>query len=149
MTAESRGKVAHDFRVYWMGHVGSIDARYTTNKRRLPPDLIEEMREAYHRCEPFLSTLPTTSEKEAQARMSRTMLTGLGYTETELAKVDLEGLDVANFQKLVTRKLGPGGAKSRQKLVESADLADYLEKGWTVVTAVNGHQVVLNPPGSR
>jgi len=149
LTAESRGKVAHDFRVYWMGHVGSIDARYTTNKRRLPPDLVEEMREAYRRCEPFLSTLPTTSEKEAQARMSRTMLMGLGYTETEVAKVDLENLDVVGFQKLVTRKLGHGGAKSRQRLVESEDLADYLEKGWTVVTAVNGHQVVLNPPGSR
>jgi len=149
LTAESRGKVAHDFRVYWMGHIGSIDARYTTNKRRLPTDLIEEMREAYRRCEPFLSTIPTTSEKEAQARMSRTMLMGLGYTETELAKVDLENLDVTGFQKLVTRKLGPGGARSRQRLVESSDVPDYLEKGWTVVTAVNGHQVVLNPPGSR
>ena len=149
LTAESRGKVAHDFRVYWMGHVGSIDARYTTNKRRLPPDLVEEMREAYRRCEPFLSTLPSSSEKETQAKMSRTMLMGLGYTETEISKLDLENLDVAGFQKLVTRKLGPGGGKSRQRLIESADLSDYLEKGWTVVTAVNGHQVVLNPPGSR
>jgi len=149
LTAESRGKVAHDFRVYWMGHVGSIDARYTTNKRRLPPDLIEEMRQAYRRCEQFLSTLPTSSEKEAQAKMSRTMLMGLGYTEDELAKVDLEKLDVTEFQKLVTRKLGPGGTKSRQRVVETTDLSDYLEKGWTVVTTVNGHQVVLNPPGSR
>ena len=149
LTAESRGKVAHDFRVYWMGHVGSIDARYTTNKRRLPPDLIEEMREAYRRCEPFLSTLPTTSEKETQARMSKTMLMGLGYTEAELAKVDLEDLDVAGFQKLVTRKLGSGGSKSRQRVIESTDLPSYLEQGWTVVTAVNGHQIVLNPPGSR
>ncbi|MGA7650495.1 MAG: hypothetical protein WBW40_07320, partial [Thermoplasmata archaeon] len=72
-----------------------------------------------------------------------------GYTEAELAKVDLEDLDVAGFQKLVTRKLGSGGSKSRQRVIESTDLPSYLEQGWTVVTAVNGHQIVLNPPGSR
>lgn len=98
LTAESRGKVAHDFRVYWMGHVGSIDARYTTNKRRLPPDLIEEMRTAYQRCEQFLSTIPTPSEKETQTKMSKTMLMGLGYTDADLAQVDFDKLDVVSFQ---------------------------------------------------
>ena len=149
LTAESRGKVAHDFRVYWMGHVGSIDARYTTNKRRLPPDLIEEMRTAYQRCEPFLSTIPTPSEKETQTKMSKTMLMGLGYTDADLAQVDFDELDMAGFQDLVTKKLGTGAAESKQKLVDSKELPSYLEQGWTVVTAVNGHQVVLNPPGSR
>ena len=149
LTAESRGKVAHDFRVYWMGHIGSIDARYTTNKRRLPPDLIEEMRTAYQRCEPFLSTIPTPSEKETQTKMSKTMLMGLGYTDADLAQVDFDRLDVAGFQDLVTKKLGTGTAESKQKLVDSKELPSYLEQGWTVVTAVNGHQIVLNPPGSR
>jgi integrase len=116
LTAESQGKVAHDFRVYWMGHVGSIDARYTTNKRRLPTNLIEEMRTAYQRCEPFLSTVPSKSEQETQARMTKTMLMGLGYTEADLAKVDLENLDVSGFQDLVTRKLGAVGSDVKQRL---------------------------------
>ena len=149
LTAESRGKVAHDFRVYWMGHVGSIDARYTTNKRRLPQDLIDEMRSAYQRCEPFLSTIPSPSEKESQAKMSKTMLMGLGYTEADLTQVDFENLEVAGFQELVTKKLGSPKSGMKQRLVDSAELEGYLEKGWTVVTAVNGHQVVLNPPASR
>ena len=29
LLAESQGKVAHDFRVFWMGHKGTMDARYT------------------------------------------------------------------------------------------------------------------------
>ncbi len=37
-----------------MGHKGSIEARYTTNKCRLPDALLEEMREAFKRCEEFL-----------------------------------------------------------------------------------------------
>ena len=149
LTAESRGKVAHDFRVYWMGHVGSIDARYTTNKRRLPPDLVEEMRSAYQRCEPFLSTVPSKSEQETQAKMTKTMLMGLGYTEEALSQVDFENLDVAHFQDLVTKKLGAAGPGAKQKLVDSNELPGHLDQGWTMVTAVNGHQVVLNPPASR
>ena len=36
LIAESRGKIAHDFRVFFMGHKGSIEAKYTTNKSILP-----------------------------------------------------------------------------------------------------------------
>jgi hypothetical protein len=54
LIAESRGRVAHDFRVFWMGHKGSIEAKYTTNKGILPEALINEMREAFKRSEEFL-----------------------------------------------------------------------------------------------
>ncbi|HJW19999.1 MAG TPA: site-specific integrase [Candidatus Nitrosotalea sp.] len=54
LIAESRGKIAHDFRVFFMGHKGSIEAKYTTNKGILPDALIKEMRNAYSRSEEFL-----------------------------------------------------------------------------------------------
>lgn len=54
LIAESKGKVAHDFRVFWMGHKGSIEATYTTNKGRLPESLLKEMQDAFSRCEEFL-----------------------------------------------------------------------------------------------
>ena len=37
-----------------MGHKGSMEARYTTNKGILPESLANEMREAFKRCEEFL-----------------------------------------------------------------------------------------------
>lgn len=37
-----------------MGHVGSIEARYTTNKGILPKILVDEMRDAFKRSEEFL-----------------------------------------------------------------------------------------------
>lgn len=52
--AESRGKIAHDFRVFFMGHTGSIEARYTTNKNILPKLLEDEMREAFRKSQEFL-----------------------------------------------------------------------------------------------
>ena len=51
---EFRSKIAHDFRVFFMGHKGSIEAKYTTNKGVLPEALIQEMREAFKRSEEFL-----------------------------------------------------------------------------------------------
>lgn len=54
LIAESRGKIAHDFRVFFMGHKGSIEAKYTTNKGVLPSSLINEMREAFRRSQEFL-----------------------------------------------------------------------------------------------
>ena len=36
LIAEAKGKIAHDFRVFFMGHKGSIESGYTTNKEVLP-----------------------------------------------------------------------------------------------------------------
>ena len=38
-----------------MGHKGDIESRYSTNKR-LPPDMIEEMRSAYVRASKYFET---------------------------------------------------------------------------------------------
>lgn len=51
--AESKGLISHPYLQFLMGHKGDIEARYSTNKGRLPPTMIEEMREAYKKCEPF------------------------------------------------------------------------------------------------
>lgn len=54
LIAESRGKIAHDFRVFFMGHKGGIEGKYTTNKGILPEALLDEMKEAFKRSEEFL-----------------------------------------------------------------------------------------------
>lgn len=54
LIAESRGKMAHDFRVFFMGHTGSIEAKYTTNKSILPKILMDEMRESFRKSQEFL-----------------------------------------------------------------------------------------------
>jgi hypothetical protein len=61
LIAESRGKIAHDFRVFFMGHKGSIEAKYTTNKGVLAEALVKEMKNAFKRSEEYLD-LETKSE---------------------------------------------------------------------------------------
>lgn len=65
LMAEARGKIAHDFRVFFMGHKGSIEAKYTTNKGILPDELIEEMRAAFTRSE-YLLDQPQDAQTQTQ-----------------------------------------------------------------------------------
>lgn len=72
LISEARGKIAHDFRVFFMGHKGSIEARYTTNKSILPKALMDEMRESFKRSEEFLdlekSAEDPTEKKREQVK---------------------------------------------------------------------------------
>lgn len=49
--------MAHDFRVFFMGHKGSMESGYTTNKGMLPEVLMAKMREAFLRSEEHLDQL--------------------------------------------------------------------------------------------
>lgn len=68
LMAESRGKMVHDFRVFLMGHKGNMEARYTTNKRILPDNLVSEMKSAFRRSQEFLDLeLQTGKQLEMQS----------------------------------------------------------------------------------
>jgi hypothetical protein len=49
---ESKGKTSHAYLQFLMGHKGDIEARYSTNKGVLPPEMTEGMRKCYRDCEP-------------------------------------------------------------------------------------------------
>ena len=64
LIAESRGKIAHDFRVFFMGHTGSMEAKYTTNKSILPKALTDEMYTSFKKCQEFLDYGINTKKDE-------------------------------------------------------------------------------------
>ena len=71
-TAEQKGWVTHSFQQFFMGHVGDIETVYTTRKHELPEPMVDEMREAYRKCQALLQTrLPkgdsVTTEKAISA----------------------------------------------------------------------------------
>jgi hypothetical protein len=68
LIAESRGKIAHDFRVFFMGHKGSIEAKYTTNKNILPKILMDEMRESFRKSQEFLDYETNIDHEEEISR---------------------------------------------------------------------------------
>ncbi|MDG6952526.1 MAG: hypothetical protein JRM96_03660, partial [Nitrososphaerota archaeon] len=66
---------------------------YSTNKGRLPPAMIEEMREAYKRCEPLLSTkAESATEEQIKRTFNEQFLMMSGYSKEEVEKMNLDEL---------------------------------------------------------
>ena len=47
MLAESRGLIIRDYRVFFMGHKGDIEHRYTLNRHAVPSDVTGDMRSSF------------------------------------------------------------------------------------------------------
>ena len=144
LLAESKGLITRDFRESLLGHSLGVAGRYNLDKK-WRADLVEEMRDAYRRCEPLLSTTPQAGQGVDAAAMSKMLLMGFGYSEEDLATTDLS--DLSAVQDLVAKKMASrADGTSRQKVIGAGELAHYLEDGWTVVVALGFNQVVVNPP---
>ncbi len=144
LLAESKGKLAHDYRVFWMGHKGSMEARYTTHKGRLPKELLDNMQGAYSRCEPFLSTSPTrTMRTENEQRFKRLLLKVAGYSDTELGKVDWETVSDDVIEKMVAERVERAAAPPVQQVVPVERVDSMLAEGWEYVALLTPDRAIV------
>ena len=146
MLAESKGLVIRDYRQFWMGHKGDIENRYTTNKCRLPEDVIEDMREAYRRSQEYLQTTkPETSREKLVEEFRRQLLLVAGFSQDEISRIDITDLTDEEFQDLVRKRLlGNANADcGTQKVVNLNELEKYLENGWEYVATLPNQKVIV------
>lgn len=148
MMAESDGLIIHDWRVFFMGHKGSMEAVYTVNKG-LPKDTIEKMRQAYKKsAEKYLQTgKKEIGAEEIVTRMNRQILTAFGYSAAELEKIDVDNLAAEQMQELVRKKSVEALLNgNRQRVVSLDDVRDFVLQGWEYVnTLPNGDAIVRLP----
>jgi hypothetical protein len=149
IVAESRGHISHPYLQFLMGHKGDIEARYSTNKGRLPPSMIEEMREAYKKCEPLLSTkAETATEDQIKRTMREQFLVVAGFKKEELEKMNLaemtdEELQNAVRQRLVGMMTGNG---SRQKVIPVQEVRSYIGQGYEYVASLPDGGAIVKVP---
>jgi PAS domain-containing protein len=152
LEAENHGKIVHAFAVFFMGHKGDIEARYTTNKGKLPDSLIKDMRTAFQNCEPYLVTSKREgmTEEGVIATFNRQYLQMSGYSDEEIdAMGDLSQLSAEEMQELIRKKsmaaLGLNG-KSKQKIVPMTEVRGWIIQGWEFVTALPSDEAVIRLP---
>lgn len=76
------GRVSREWLTYWMGHKGSMTARYATNRANLPAELVEQMREAYAKAQPWLcSEAPPMEPAAIEARIEAGIEAGMKKRE--------------------------------------------------------------------
>jgi hypothetical protein len=153
--AESKGKISHPYLQFLMGHKGDIEARYSTNKGVLPPDMIEDMRNAYKACEPFLTTLIKPLEesnivKEAKIEALKSMaksLLGIDLLEVKIAKEKELGRELTKDEELELyenelKKLREG-KHNPQRIIYENELEKYLNEGWQFVSILPSQKILI------
>jgi site-specific recombinase XerD len=146
--AESKGLISHPWRQFIMGHKGDIEARYSTNKR-LPPDVIEEMRESYRKCLKYLETrVSEVSEDNARLYLQQQLLSAVGYRQDEIDKMNLADLNTEDFQKLLRDKVAGAMASngSKQKLVPMNDIEKLLSEGYEFQAVLPNGKAIMKMP---
>jgi len=152
MMAESDGLLIHDWRVFFMGHKGSIEAVYTVSKG-LPDDVIERMRDSYRKAsEKYLETAKkeATDKDEVLTRMNRQFLILAGYKPEEIDDMGpLSEKTPEEIQELMRNKqmqaLGLNGNK--QKVVPMNEIKNWIVDGWEFVCTLPNDEAIVRLPG--
>jgi hypothetical protein len=144
LIAENNGKIAHAYRQFFMGHRGDMEARYTTNKGRLPEELIEDMRNAYTKSLEYLETRSQDqSEDKVQKALRRQLLLVAGFSGDEIDDLDLSMSD-EEFQETVRRRLiGSMHNSNSQRVVSIDNVEDFLKQGWSFVAKLSEDKAVV------
>jgi hypothetical protein len=147
LVAENNGKIAHAYRQFFMGHKGDIEARYTTNKGRLPENVIDDMRGSYRKSLEYLETRKTQiAEDKLRDEMRRQLLLVAGFSIEEIDELD-NGMSDEEFQERVRRKLlGPMNNGNSQKVINMDELAEFLEQGWNFVATIKNDKAIVKHP---
>ena len=149
IVAESKGLISHPYLQFLMGHKGDIEARYSTNKGRLPPTMIEEMRKAYTKCEPLLSTkAESASEEQIKRALREQFLMVAGFKKEEVEKMNLEEMSDEELQNAVRQRLVGmmTGNGSRQKVIPIQEVKSYIGQGYEYVASLPDGGAIVKVP---
>jgi hypothetical protein len=171
--AESRGLISHPWRQFFMGHKGDIEARYSTNKGMPPPNMVEEMRASYRKCESLLQTMKRSGEEDPELTALRTMVEsgvldlskpnvrsyliqklGIEDMEVKVAKMRKEGLSEEEAHvRILCGELSvepmkieiskPKDSSDPKKIVDEDELEGYLDDGWNVQTVLPSGKIII------
>jgi len=147
--AESKGKISHPYLQFMMGHRGDIEARYSTSKGVLPPDMIEDMREAYRRSQDhLLTTKPEAEEQKIREAFKKQLLAVAGFSGEEVSRYDLTNMSDEELHSLVRQRLLGVMANngSRQKVIAVSDVERYLAEGWEYVDSLPNERAIIKMP---
>jgi hypothetical protein len=153
--AESKGKITHPYVQFFMGHKGDMEARYSTNKARLPPDMIDDMRQRFLACEPFFSTVTQPLEqasiiKQAKIEALKSIASSLFGIDLMEVKVGLERKQHQTLNADEEIQLFENEIKKMREteddpqiIIPEAELEIYLQDGWEFVSVLPSQKILI------
>ena len=171
LLAESKGRITHAYRQFFMGHKGDIEAKYTTNKHRLPEHLIADMKEAYERSQSFL--IPFEEDNEVNEKNKKELFLEMWREQAKLYGIDPMKIKIEKQRIIKTSDSNPkistdseidaikntiqsiikkNREESSQQTVQKYETAiacgedellSYVEDGWTIVKELRNSKIIL------
>jgi hypothetical protein len=130
-----------------LGHDLGTSGRYNLDKR-LSKDMVEELRGAYTRCLPFLSSGTSHTPKPAvDVETRKLLLLALGgYSKEQVDEMNPGSLEGDALLEKIQH--GPKWTKSaeagpKQIVISEMELPKYLSEGWLARMPVNGSKFVV------
>ena len=151
MLVESKGLVLRDYRAFWMGHTGDIENRYTTNKQRLPDEVVDSMRDAYLKSLPYLETTRNEnqpSETIKEEFRKQLLLLVAGFKNEEMAKIPFASMSDDEFQTIVRQRLLGAMVSNgqKQRVIPLDDIEDSISQGWEFMAALPNDKAIMRLP---
>jgi hypothetical protein len=148
--AESKGFISHPWRMFFMGRKGDVEARYSTNKGRLPADMVEQMRAAYKKCEPLLQTRAGVEERSLKEAFKEQLLLVAGFKEEEIGKMDLQEMTNERLQGIVRERLLGAMVNNgnHQRVIPVGEVEAFVSQGWEFVATLPNDRAVLRLPST-
>ena len=145
LIAVSDGVLDNNYRIYWMGHQGAMSAKYSSNKARLPDDLIENMREAYKRCRPYLLGGVSEEKRRMQALIDFARVQGFPPEFlNRLQEIQKRSETFEEFMEEHDRLVREREKKTENAIVTGEDeMLRMLNQGWDLIKEIRGNRFVM------
>jgi hypothetical protein len=146
LIAENNGKIAKDYRAFFMGHKGDIEAVYTTNKGKLSQEMIEDMRQAFKKASDNL--VSERSEARGESELKRLFLVASGkFSKEEIEQKHLAELPYDELQKVLQERLDKIADNGKRQIVVSIDeVKNFLSQGHDFQANLGNREAVLKFP---
>jgi hypothetical protein len=140
--------MSHPYLQFLMGHKGDIEARYSTNKGILSPNMVEDMRDAYKRSQEYLQTaaIDVGDERMNHACKRVVLAVSGGFKREEIAELDLSNVTDEELHGLMKKRLLNTSKNGKQKVVSTGELEQYLDDGWEYVTSLSSERAIVRIP---
>jgi len=148
------GHAPNEYIEAWLGHTTGLEHVYG-GTRDLDPSTIERMREAYKKCEPFLSATmqpldQTSVVKEAKVEALKSIaksLLSIDLLEVKIARERELGRELSKDEELILfeneLKRLREGTHNPQRIVSEEELEDHLAEGWQFVSVLPSRRILI------
>ena len=130
-TAELKGYITMEWRLFLSGHSGNIQATYVNQKENLNPELEKMVKDAYVKCLKLLETEHYENEDDKTMLYTALLMTA-HFTEQEINNLNLNTLSDSEIIDLIKKRLSDHMKGNSEKYVSvpETELNDWAKKGY-------------------